>query len=309
MEQGGTGFHLRDVGVLEISGAEAQDFLQRMLTQDVASLRPGRYAPACLTDRLAKMVGSMELLALPQGFLTLSDAGCSETLSKALKKYILGSKVTLVDRSAEFSCLGLHGLGAKKQLAELGVAFPEDLEQTHGEATLWELPVRWIQSTRLGLPGFQLLVPSSHRTSLTSYLRESGALELSGETVTGLRVETGTAVFGVDYAEDAMPIEVGLEKAVSYSKGCYVGQEILERLRSRKKRPRLLSCLSLSEPPPAASPLTVTRETSSLGTLTSLSPSPRGDDYVGLVRLPANEIDRGEAMQVAGLEAQIKEFV
>lgn len=304
--QVGGGFAPRPVGALLIGGGEARDFLQRMLTQEVRDLGPGTGRRACLTDRMAKIIGSMELLSTGEGFLALTDPACLPDLAKKLRMYVLGAPVEIEDRSQEFLVQEL--VDADELLGAAGVELPPREDWSHRETTLEGHPIRLVRSPRLGPGGLMLLAGTGAGESLGAALSSLGLAPLSETHTRALRVLAGTPVHGIDYDGESMPPEVGLGDAVSYRKGCYVGQEILERLRSRGKVTRLLRLVELPGTRVPESPPTITLGDDPLGTLTSLTPSPRGELLVGLASLPARKVVPGDTVQVAGQDALIKEF-
>lgn len=294
-------------GVFTVTGADAADFLHRMLTQDVRSLRVGQGRLACFTDRMAKVVAPMVLLRTEQGFLGLTDPDRAPELTTKLRVFVFGAAVTLADRTAARAVLGLHGPGAAAMLEGLGAALPGPARLDHGPTTVAGLPAHLVRVAYLGAPGFDLVVDAADLPALREALGGAGATPLSAEVARALRVEAGTPVFGVDYDGESMPPEVGLGAAVSYNKGCYIGQEILERLRSRGKTTRLLRLVELPEAPAAAGPLEVTREGKVVGRLTSLARSPRSGRIVGLASLPAAKVAPGDGVEVGGVTGQVRE--
>ena len=197
-------------GVLDVAGADRVAFLQGQLTQDVKGMAPGDVRPAAGLTPKGKIVFLARLLALPDSLRLLVPAESREGILAHLTKYVIFQKVAIADRSAEFALFGLYGPLAR------GIAAP---------AGAFSLPAEGEFSS-------ELLVPAGDADGLERVLQGAGSAPVSDETAEILRVEAGRPRFGSDADATNFPDEVGLDAAISTTKGCYVGQEIVARTRT-----------------------------------------------------------------------------
>lgn len=295
----------RELDRLTVVGSEAAAYLHNMLTQDVRGLAVGAGAPAAMTDRMAKVLAPFFLLRTDEGVEALSDPGCAGAVAGKLKMFVFSMDARITDRSAETAGLHLCGPGSAEVLAATGLTLPPEGEGSHIAGALAGAAVRVVRRAYFGRPGFDLVLAAADLEASRVALVAAGAVEGDAALAEALRVEAGRARYGVDYDGKAMPTEVGLAEAVSYSKGCYVGQEILERMRSRGAVTKLLRAVVLEGEPPAG-PAEVVAEGVTLGTATSLVPGATVAGTVGLASLPAAKVEPGARVEVGGVPAVVR---
>ena len=200
----------RPAAVIDVEGEDRVAFLQGQLTQDVQALRPGEVrATAGLTPK-GKLLFIARLLRLPDSLRLLLTAASRERTLAHLKKYAVFQKVSIVDRSDEVVRLGLYGPGSASAAAR----------------------EPWILLPGEGEFSREILAPTSERREIDEWLAEAGSTPVSVETAEILRIEAGRPRFGKDADESHLADEVGLNEAISTTKGCYVGQEIVARMRT-----------------------------------------------------------------------------
>jgi tRNA-modifying protein YgfZ len=201
---------VRRSGVLHVEGADRVAFLQGQLTQDVKAMAPGEVLPAAALTPKGKLVFLARVLALPDRLRLLVAADSRESILAHLKKYVIFQKVAIADSSSEFALVGLYGPRAG-QISAPGGAAPLPGE---GEFSA------------------EILVPSGSLEDLERVIESAGSVLVSEETAEVLRVEAGRPRFGRDADASNFADEVGLDAAISTTKGCYVGQEIVARTRA-----------------------------------------------------------------------------
>lgn len=206
--RGRGGYFPLEVGVLDVEGADRADFLQGQLTQDVRGLTPGEVRPAAALTAKGKLVFFGRLLGMAERIRLLVPSPAREQALLHLRKYAVFQRVAICDRSAEVALVGIYGT--------LPIPPPPDALLLPGEGEL----------------SAELLVESGAAAVLENALSAAGAVPVSAETAEVLRVEAGRPLFGRDANETYLPDEVGLQSALSTTKGCYVGQEIVARLRT-----------------------------------------------------------------------------
>lgn len=241
----------RPRGLIEASGTEAAVFLHNLCTNDIKGLAPGRGAEAFFCTATAKVIAHGHVWrGQPEGkrdtlWLDLDDGLAARTFAH-LDRYLISEDVALTDRTAEVAQLHLAGPALLDILRRAGVdapAWERDTCHTAG-------PLRVRFTDPLGLPGCDLLCPAAQAPALRQSLLAAGAAAGSAETFDVLRVEAGTPAFGRDMDETTFAPEVGRTlQAISYAKGCYLGQEPIVMARDRGIVQRGLLGVLLGEGP------------------------------------------------------------
>lgn len=231
-------------GKLALSGGEAKRFLQGQVTQDVVALEPGTGAYAAFLTNKGKMLGDLRVLDAGDELLLDTERVALQALFTMIRRYSLGFDAELHRRTLERGLLSLVGPQARALLGDaaagLGTA-----EHDHVAAEVDGIAVRLIATHE----GVDLLLDSARTAELTAALEARGATPVAEEVAEALRVEAGRPRYGLDLDEGTIPQEAGLnERAVSFTKGCYVGQETVARLFYKGKPNRHLRGLRLSEP-------------------------------------------------------------
>lgn len=221
-------------GKLRLTGGEAADYLQGQLTNDVASLVPGTGCYAALLTHKGKMLADMRVLRGEDFIWVDTEPAALQPLVRNASMYSIGRDVRHEDVSARCAILSLIGPGARDPL---DVAPPAGEHAfVHGEHGLYV-------ATDLGV---DVICPAAGSASARQAL---GVEEVAEEAAECLRIESGRPRFFFDVGTDTIPQEAGLnERAVSFTKGCYVGQETVARLHYRGKPNRHLRGLLLSAP-------------------------------------------------------------
>ncbi len=224
------------------SGPDRLRYLNAVLTNDVREAAAGRGVPSLLLNPQGHIIAELEVYAIGDRFLIVSYQMIRERLIEALDKYIIMDDVTLEDATPSLSVLGVEGPRSPEILrAVAGVEFDALAELGHGEATVASaagaIPVLIVRRSA-GVPGFECFVVREHLEALWDLLldavRAVGGGPIGYSALNVLRLEAGVPWFGYDFDESVIPHEAGLEHShINYSKGCYTGQEIVERVRSR----------------------------------------------------------------------------
>jgi folate-binding protein YgfZ len=267
-------------GKLALTGSEAKSFLQGQVTNDVEALTPGHGCYAAFLTPKGKMLGDLRILDAGDEILLDTERVALQELFNMIRRFSIGFDVELHKRTLESGLLSLLGPESESIVGGLG-----ELEHSHAVVSVGDLQVRAIR-TDLGI---DLLCGAADVDGLRLALSDAGAVPLSSDAVAEcLRVERGRPRFGLDLDDTVIPQEAGLnERAVSFTKGCYVGQETVARLHYRGKPNRHLRGLRLSADA-AATGDELTFEGRAVGRLGSLAVSPRfGPIGLALVRREA----------------------
>lgn len=262
------GFLVREGrGTLVVRGSEAADYLQGQLTQDVETLAPGEGAYSALLDRKGHMQGDLRVLRLDAETFSL-DLGTEAlpAVGRHLAMYKVGRDVEVDDLSADHALVSVIGPGAGR----LTGAPPLGPEHANAELQLGGTACRAV-ATDLGI---DLICDEPDVDAIADSLTAAGGEPVTEEAAEILRVESGRPRFGREMTSKTIPQEAGInDRAVSFTKGCYIGQETVARLHYKGKPNRHLRGLRSETPLEAGAAVAVgEREVGSVGT-SCLSPA------------------------------------
>jgi folate-binding protein YgfZ len=270
--------------LLHAGGPDAADFLHRMLTQEVRALPPGGAAHFALLTVKGHLVGEGQLLLVDDGVLLDLDPAAAGQLRAQLEKMIIMDDVTVTDRSEGWRVLPLLGPGAAAAAAAVG-----------GELS------RWVNGRR-GVPGVDLLVPADRLEPVRGALSAAGAVALEASDLEALRIAGGVGRWGAELDGTRLPMEAGLvADAVSFTKGCYLGQEVVVRATSRGQIQRGLVLLKLPDGAGPGSRLGAAGV--EVGAVTSAASTP--DGRLGLGYLKRAHWGVGTRLATDGGEAEV----
>ncbi len=229
-------------GKLALTGPEAKTFLHGQVTNDIEGLEPGRGCYAAFLTHKGKMLGDLRVLDLGDELLLDTERSTLQELFNMIRRFKLGSDVELHKRTLEMGLLSLAGPDARRVAGADGLGSEE---HDNVRAEIAGTPVV-LAATDVGVDVF---APAEGLDAVRAALEAAGAVAVTEEAAETLRVENGRPRYGVDLDDSTIPQEAGLnERAVSFTKGCYVGQETVARLFYRGKPNRHLRGLRLSAP-------------------------------------------------------------
>jgi folate-binding protein YgfZ len=282
---------------LVVSGSEAGDFLQGQLTNDVESLAPGEGCYAALLDRKGKVRADMRVLRTDDSFLLDTEPEAGDLLTRHLKMYKVGRDASVEAAPADERLLSLIGPLSPKLAGDV----PAGPEHSHREVLVGGARCRAI-ATDLGV---DLVLAGDDFDGVRAHLIEAGAAPVEEAAAEILRVEAGRPRLGREIGESTMPQEAGInDRAVSFTKGCYIGQETVARLHYKGKPNRHLRLLVPEREVAAGDAVTLDgRELGTIGTAV-LSPA-RGALALAILR---REAEPGAEVTVGdGTTARVEE--
>jgi folate-binding protein YgfZ len=281
--------------VLRVTGTDAAEYLHSQLTNEIEELEPGQGCYAALLDRKGHMRGDMRVLRLaPDELLVELEPLALDAVAGHLRMYSIGHDVEIADASSELVLISVVGPAAF-QLTGLP---PLAREHDHAEAAIAGAQCRAIRTDQ----GVDLLCEPGAADELATALGAAGVEPVGEEALEIIRVESGRPRFGRDMGTQTIPQEAGInERAVSFTKGCYIGQETVARLHYKGKPNRHLRGLVLDEIVAAGEPVRLgERELGTIGTAV-LSPA-RGPIALAILRREAEPGTRVEVGDGTGAE-------
>lgn len=267
-------------GKLALSGPDAKTFLAGQVTNDTEALQPGDGCYAAFLTHKGKMLGDLRVLDVGEELLLDTERVALQALFDMIRRFKVGYELELHKRTLESGLLSLIGPEAARVTAAEGLP---DVEHANAPVTIQGIEALAARTDT----GVDLICDSADTESLIQTLCGRDTVAVSEQAAEIVRIEHGRPRYGVDMDESTIPQEAGLnERAVSFTKGCYVGQETVARLYYKGKPNRLLRGLRLSEPAPPGTALRLGEK--AVGRLSSAAVSPTfGPIGLGLVRREA----------------------
>jgi folate-binding protein YgfZ len=290
-------------------GKDRESFLQNMLSNDVRSLAPFAGIAAAFLTNKGKLVSDLLVFRCEDAFLLQMERERAEPFRKALDRYIISEDVvleSLAETESTFSLEGPKASGILAELAEIPPAGLDELAHLHFRLlALAGTKARVVARRRELTPRFDVSADPETAKRLLERVLERGAL-LGGENVReARRIEASNPRFGIDMNESHLPLEAGLDEAISFQKGCYIGQEYVVRLAHRGHVNRKLSGLKLSGNEPPAPGSLVMRGGEEAGMVTSSAFSPAFGCALAFAYLTRGHWEPGTELRVAGVTATV----
>ncbi len=300
-------------GFLRLEGRDASSFLQALVTNDLGTLTPSQGVYAVLLTPQGRLVADFEIFLRGDGLLAAVAPGLAPALVKRLDDLIFTEDVRVSDATAELADVLVAGGAATRVLGE---AFGLDPSVLAALPELGQVDVgdAWVaRSGEVLLDAFHVVGPAARRDEIVRRLESAGEVPIGEELVHALRVAAGRPAFGVDMTAETIPLEAGLlDRAISTTKGCYVGQEIIIRILHRgsgRVARRLVQLAWPASGPLPAAGIQLFREGRPIGHLTSVAPSLTGAGAVALgyvardAAVVDQRVDVGEAGPIARITA------
>jgi folate-binding protein YgfZ len=295
-------------GRLMIEGRDAASFLHALLSNDVQGLHAGEGRYTTYLTPQGRMLA--DIVVYQCGDRVLLDVPHAESLAARFDQAIFSEDVRIGDVSGPVDQLGVIGPAAAEVVARVTSAGVDSLRALPVRSHLVAGDVRIARTDDAPLPSLDVFFPAAARSALIARLAEAGAVELSADLVEALRIDAGRPAFGVDITGETIPLEAGLlERAISLTKGCYVGQEVIIRVLHRgagrvaKRLVRLAFDAGVETPPAPGTPLST--EAGDTGRITSAAFSPRAGRVVALGYVHRDAAEVGRRLSAAGAPAEI----
>jgi folate-binding protein YgfZ len=289
-------------GRMEVSGSEAVQFLNGLITNDVKALGEGSWMRAAFPNVQGRLVGEARVLGLgADRFLFDTEAVTHERVLKTLERFTLAGDFRVTDLRDEMALVSVQGARAA---AILTSALGEDaarVERGRVQTAEWNnQSLQVIRATHTAEDGFDLFIARPAVAPLWDALTASGARAVGFDALEVLRIEAGIARYGVDVDETNVVLEAVADEAVSFTKGCYIGQEIIARIHWRGHVAKKLTGLSFDERVETKSGDKVrATDGKEIGRLTSVTLSPRQNHVVALGLVKYDYLAPGTEVRVS----------
>ena len=293
-------FELDGRTVFRVAGQDSVRWLHAMVTNHIAGLEPGHGCYAFLLNAQGRILADVNILRLPDHFLLDLEPEVRQAIFAHLDKHIIADDVILEDWSDRLVVIAVEGPRSAEALEGMGLPAPgtQFAHQQHDA-----LLVARVSAT--GLPGFRIFAPVAMREELHERIVRSGVPEADQQAVRTVRLEQGRPRYGEDITDQRLPHETQLLHAVHFNKGCYLGQEIVERVRTRGQVHRLLVRLAIEGQDALPGGVRIMSGGQEVGEITSAAWSPALGRIVALGYVRREELESAGALEAAGHKVSV----
>jgi folate-binding protein YgfZ len=286
-----------------LTGGDRTRWLNGMVTNNIRDLAPGRGVYSFLLSPQGHILADMNIYNCGDYLLVDTDASQGEKVRATFEHYIIMDDVELADSSDKFTTIVLEGPKSRDVLSGAGLHLPET-EPIFIEATRWNNID--VTAVHIHQNAFELWVHPAHAQQLWDALITAGATPVGTEAQEMWRITEGIPRYGQDIRERELPQETAQDRALSFTKGCYVGQEIVERIRSRGAVHRTFTRFRFTGALPAVG-TKVTKDGRDVGEITSVVtlPSSAGPIHVGLGYIRREAATPDAKLDASGVETTV----
>ena len=248
-------------GRIRVEGTEAVQFLNGLITNDIKNATETTWLPAVFPTVQGRLIGAVRIARWNEGFLIDTESDSHDAILKTISRFTLAGDFKVTDASSELALLTVQG----KRAAEV----------------IQSVDVSAIRATHTAEDGYDLLINADDHAALVDKLIAAGAQPVSPGTFETLRVEAGIPRHGQDMDETNVVLEANLDDAISYTKGCYLGQEIIIRIKHRGHVAKKLTGLTFEKSVEAGTAIT-SDDGKEIGRVTSATYSPKLEHPIAL---------------------------
>ncbi len=282
IRDGGFGFFEQERGLIEVSGKEAVQFLNGLITNDVVKLEDNTQMSAAFPNANGRLIAVVRVLRQGDKFLFETEAATHESVFKNLFRFTFAGDFFVEDLSENFNYFEI--LGSKFQIP----SFQSLIYQREG--------------------GADYFIPRTAIENFRDELEKAGAIEISNELYEVLRIENGIPLYGVDMDETTIVPELGLPELISYNKGCYIGQEIIARIHFRGHVAKKLAGLIFEDENAEVQPNDELKspDGKNAGRITSVTLSPKLEKVIALAYVRYDYLAEGTELKGSDFTAKVK---
>lgn len=300
-----------------LTGKDRQRFLHGQVTNNIKELSVGEGCYAALVTAKGKLVSDMNIYCLAEEYLLDFEPGLTERVTERLNQYIIADDVRVVDAAPHYGLLSVQGPQSGAVVNRLGIGAPLPSPAMrfvrHQHPALGE--IFCMNHSRGAALGFDLFIPAAGLAAAAEQLfagaREKGGRACGWQALEMTRLEAGIPRFGADMDETNLAPEAGIEsRAISYAKGCYIGQEVIARIRTYGQVAKVLRGLKLADDlaalPARGDKLFFNGKEAGYITSAMVSPALNAKIALGYTRREANQIGNELVLRTGGGESRAR---
>lgn len=290
-------------GLIRLTGEDRASFVHNQTTNNINSLQVGHGCETVFVSSTGRTLDLASAYVTEDALILLVSPNTSQSLIDWMDRFIFPfDKVELADISSENAIFTLIGSASDASMEKLGIEWASDRSPgSHQLVPMGESQVRVAVGSGLALPGYTFIVPIQEAVAVWKQLTATGAVPLGDRAWEALRIQQGRPMPGRELTEDYNPLEAGLWQAVSFDKGCYIGQETIARLNTYKGVKQRLWGIELKAVVEANTPVTL--DGNKVGILTSCTATEAGALGLAYVRTKAG--GAGLTVQVASQSGEL----
>ena len=288
------------LGRLKATGQDVLDLLHRLSTNDLLSLKPGQGAPTVLTTDRGRILDLITLLNLGDYILILSSPGAADRVVQWIEKYTIVDDVTLEDVTDATAMLSIIGPDAHTCLSRVVSQDVGALAPYHSfQATVGSTGCHVIRRDTIGLPSYDVVIAAEEGERVWREMGAAGAVPIGMEAYEAIRVGLGAPSYDRELSDAYNPLETGLWGSISFTKGCYIGQEVIARLDTYQKVQKHLVSLSFSANAVVEEGSALHTDGKEVGHVTSVATVPGTGELIGLGYVRKEAAGAGTRLRVA----------
>lgn len=282
--------------LFSVTGRDRVRWFNGMVTNNIRDLGPEQGVYAFVLNSQGHILGDLYIFNRGEHLVAEIDTAQSENLLQILKRYIIMDKVEIASLSDKTAIIGVTGPNAAAVLAASGLAGdPPSMQCVNGSHRGSNLSI--VRFDNSSVPSYEIWVPRAELETIWSSLAASGAIPVEHEALETFRILCGIPRFGQDIRERILPQETGQDRALNFTKGCYIGQEIVERVRSRGHLHRTLGGFEIVGGH-ANSGTKIQSAGRDVGEITSVAPLPVNGRQLALGFIRKEALIAGEGLAV-----------
>lgn len=299
-------YNLDNRAKIQLTGKDRVRWLNGMITNNVRDLAIGHGVYAFLLNPQGHILGDLIAYNRGEHILVDTDQSQLEKILPTFDHYIIMDDVEVANISDKLSAIGLTGPNAGSILKAAGFEVPELKALQIADLPWQQTNVSIVRGESVSFPSYEIWVAPEHAASVRETLQRAGAVPVGREALELYRIALGVPLYGKDIRERDLPQETEQQRALNFNKGCYVGQEIVERIRSRGAVHRKFTGFTVTGAAPALG-TKIQAQAKDVGEITSSAviPSPDGEHTVALGYIRREVGVAGKEVEIAGSRAVV----
>ena len=293
-----------------VGGSEAVMFLNGMITNDMKTLNENTWMPAAFPNVQGRLIAALRVVRLgdrtdgQSEFLIDTEGATHQQVLKTIDRFTMAGDFKVTDKSSETAMLSLQGCDSSRIIKTVFGDSPETLLKNGVAEVGWQDgQCVVIRASHTSEDGFDVMVDNKKQSALTNSFIEAGAVRVNDETFETLRIEAGIGLFGRDMDESNVVTEANLDDAVSFTKGCYIGQEIIARIKYRGHVAKKLTGLAFDSNEKVEPGTTLhSADGKEIGRVTSFAFSPKLETAIALGYVRYEYLRPGTELNVGSRE-------